>query len=153
MNRCSPRLWSLLSCPPMCSPSTSTASHTTRSAGATVRRDSRRASSVCLPSMRHQFRVLDTYKGSYYNNPQYDVPSTDPEAIARAPEVLSPNIWPTEHIPGFEKAFKVLLWPNSLSQCSTIGPRIVCLRGWPEARRPCGPLRSVCASYLQAPAI
>eukprot|EP01128_Nolandella_sp_AFSM9_P005266 TRINITY_DN2513_c0_g1_i2.p1 TRINITY_DN2513_c0_g1~~TRINITY_DN2513_c0_g1_i2.p1 ORF type:complete len:329 (-),score=36.56 TRINITY_DN2513_c0_g1_i2:203-1165(-) len=50
---------------------------------------------------------FDTYKGSYYNNPQYDVPSTDPEAIASSPEVLSPNVWP-EDLPALEPAFKSL---------------------------------------------
>jgi len=49
---------------------------------------------------------FDTFKGSYYNNPQYDVPSTDPVAIKNAPEVLSPNIWPKEDLPQLEPAFK-----------------------------------------------
>jgi isopenicillin N synthase-like dioxygenase len=49
---------------------------------------------------------FDIYKGSYYNNPQYDVPSTDPEAIKKAPEVLSPNVWPKEDFPELEPAFK-----------------------------------------------
>jgi len=49
---------------------------------------------------------FDTFKGSYYNNPQYDVPSTDPEAIKNAPEVLSANIWPKDSLPELEPAFK-----------------------------------------------
>jgi len=47
----------------------------------------------------------DTYKGSYYNNPQYNVPTTDQNQIERAPEVCSPNIWPTSDLPELESAF------------------------------------------------
>jgi len=51
---------------------------------------------------------FDTFKGSYYNNPQYDVATTD-EALQKAyPEVCSTNIWPKEELPDFEHAFKDL---------------------------------------------
>jgi isopenicillin N synthase-like dioxygenase len=52
--------------------------------------------------------VPDIYKGSYYNNPQYEVPTTDPEQIAKTPEVSCANIWPTEDLPALEPAFKNL---------------------------------------------
>jgi len=52
--------------------------------------------------------VPDIYKGSYYNNPQYDVVTSDPEQIRKTPEVSSANIWPTEHLPSLEHAFKAL---------------------------------------------
>jgi len=52
--------------------------------------------------------VPDIYKGSYYNNPQYDVPTTDPARIAAAPEVCCQNIWPKEDLPELEPAFKAL---------------------------------------------
>lgn len=50
----------------------------------------------------------DISKGSYYNNPQYDVPTTDQDLIAKYPAVLSPNIWPTEDCPKMEPAFKAV---------------------------------------------
>uniref|UniRef100_A0A6B2L8N5 Non-haem dioxygenase N-terminal domain-containing protein n=1 Tax=Arcella intermedia TaxID=1963864 RepID=A0A6B2L8N5_9EUKA len=53
--------------------------------------------------------VADTFKGSYYNNPQYDVPTDDPIKIQQSPEVCCPNIWPSEEdCPDFENAFKDL---------------------------------------------
>ncbi|XP_004348108.2 hypothetical protein CAOG_04283 [Capsaspora owczarzaki ATCC 30864] len=51
---------------------------------------------------------LDVAKGSYYANPQYDVPTTDPELIKSLPELCSNNIWPEEDCPGFGDAFKNL---------------------------------------------
>jgi len=51
---------------------------------------------------------FDTFKGSFYNNPQYDIPTTNPEDIKRAPEVCSQNIWPKEELPDLEPAFKSL---------------------------------------------
>jgi len=50
----------------------------------------------------------DVYKGSYYNNPQYDVPTEDPELITKYPEVCLPNIWPKDDFPSLEPAFKSL---------------------------------------------
>lgn len=51
----------------------------------------------------------DLSKGSYYANPQYDQPVTDPELIARYPAFLGNNIWPTaDDAPDFEDAFKSL---------------------------------------------
>jgi len=52
--------------------------------------------------------VPDYHKGSFYNNPQYDEPTTDPEQRTKFPEVCSPNIWPREHLPTLEPAFKEL---------------------------------------------
>jgi len=53
--------------------------------------------------------IPDIYKGSYYNNPQFDIPTEDPERIATAPEVCCPNVWPTkEDFPLLEPAFKNL---------------------------------------------
>jgi len=50
----------------------------------------------------------DVHKGSFYNNPQYDVPTSDPATIQKAPEVCSPNIWPKDDLPELEPAFKDL---------------------------------------------
>jgi len=52
--------------------------------------------------------IPDVFKGSYYNNPQIDVPTTDPAEIAATPEVSSANIWPTADLPKLEPAFKEL---------------------------------------------
>jgi len=52
--------------------------------------------------------VYDTFKGSYYNNPLFDVPTTDQDKITNFPEVCRPNIWPKDDIPEFETAFKEL---------------------------------------------
>lgn len=51
--------------------------------------------------------VFDEHKGSYYCNPQYDVPSTDPKLIEEFPESCLPNIWPGADFPALEPAFKV----------------------------------------------
>ena len=50
----------------------------------------------------------DWAKGSYYANPLVDVPSTDADLVQRFPSFLEPNRWPTEDLPGFERAFKTL---------------------------------------------
>jgi len=50
----------------------------------------------------------DTYKGSYYANPQYDIPTTDVKLIEEFPESCLPNIWPKEDFPALELAFKDL---------------------------------------------
>jgi len=50
----------------------------------------------------------DTFKGSFYANPQYDAPTDDPEMIKNYPEVCLPNIWPKEDLPQLEQAFKDL---------------------------------------------
>lgn len=50
----------------------------------------------------------DTAKGSYYNNPQYDEPTTDPKLIQEYITFLHKNIWPTEDVPAMEWAFKNL---------------------------------------------
>eukprot|EP01121_Diplochlamys_sp_Union-15-3_P012082 TRINITY_DN3575_c0_g1_i1.p1 TRINITY_DN3575_c0_g1~~TRINITY_DN3575_c0_g1_i1.p1 ORF type:complete len:356 (+),score=65.52 TRINITY_DN3575_c0_g1_i1:78-1145(+) len=48
----------------------------------------------------------DVYKGSYYNNPQYDVPTDDPELKKNYPDTCLPNLWPGEVLPQLEPAFK-----------------------------------------------
>jgi len=48
----------------------------------------------------------DLSKGSYYNNPQYDVPFDSPELIKKYPAFCNPNIWPREDLPELEPAFK-----------------------------------------------
>jgi isopenicillin N synthase-like dioxygenase len=50
----------------------------------------------------------DYSKGSYYNNPQYDVPFDDPELIKKYPSFCHPNIWPKEDLPELEPAFKAM---------------------------------------------
>eukprot|EP00456_Euglypha_rotunda_P035423 TRINITY_DN27273_c0_g1_i1.p1 TRINITY_DN27273_c0_g1~~TRINITY_DN27273_c0_g1_i1.p1 ORF type:complete len:373 (-),score=58.88 TRINITY_DN27273_c0_g1_i1:57-1175(-) len=51
----------------------------------------------------------DLLKGSYYANPQKDVPTNDPELIKNYPTICTPNIWPKESdLPGFQAAFKTL---------------------------------------------
>ncbi len=53
--------------------------------------------------------VFDEFKGSYYANPQYDVPCDDPAKIAAAPEVCHPNVWPSEaDFPKLRGAFMAL---------------------------------------------
>ncbi|KAL6620665.1 hypothetical protein ACP70R_035804 [Stipagrostis hirtigluma subsp. patula] len=51
---------------------------------------------------------LDTFKGSYFANPFFDVPTTDEELLTRYPSYCRPNIWPTDHLPELEIAFKDL---------------------------------------------
>ncbi|KAL6059776.1 Nudix hydrolase 20 [Balamuthia mandrillaris] len=51
---------------------------------------------------------FDTFKGSFYANPQYDVPTEDPEMIKNFPEVCLPNVWPREDFPQLEPSFKRL---------------------------------------------
>jgi len=51
----------------------------------------------------------DLLKGSYYANPQTDVPTTDQNLIKEHPATCCPNIWPPEDVlPGFAAAFKDL---------------------------------------------
>lgn len=49
---------------------------------------------------------LDFAKGSYYANPTIDSPTDDQELKVKAPFFCRDNIWPTEDLPEFEKAFK-----------------------------------------------
>jgi hypothetical protein len=51
-------------------------------------------------------KYVDQHKGSYYNNPQYDEPTKDPELIKKYPKSLSPNVWPDEELPDFGRLFK-----------------------------------------------
>ncbi|RUS18984.1 Clavaminate synthase-like protein [Endogone sp. FLAS-F59071] len=50
----------------------------------------------------------DTLKGSYYNNPTIDVPSTPADLAAQFPETCNRNVWPHEDLPELEGAFKEL---------------------------------------------
>lgn len=50
----------------------------------------------------------DVAKGSYYANPLFDRPVDDESIIAKFPEFVHPNIWPTEALPELEPAFKNL---------------------------------------------
>jgi len=50
----------------------------------------------------------DFAKGSYYANPQYDTPISDPEIIKNFSSFAHPNIWPKEDLPELEQAFKNL---------------------------------------------
>jgi len=47
-------------------------------------------------------------KGSYYANPQYDVPTEDQKLIDKYPFLLSQNIWPKAELPELEGAFKAM---------------------------------------------
>jgi isopenicillin N synthase-like dioxygenase len=52
---------------------------------------------------------FDEFKGSFYANPQYDVPFDDPEKVRLAPEVCHPNIWPSDaDFPRLRPAFRAL---------------------------------------------
>jgi isopenicillin N synthase-like dioxygenase len=50
----------------------------------------------------------DLSKGSFYNNPTYDQPFTDPELLKKYPSFCLPNIWPRDDMPELEPAFKAL---------------------------------------------
>eukprot|EP01132_Coremiostelium_polycephalum_P007971 gene7971-9804_t len=52
--------------------------------------------------------VFDEYKGSYYNNPQYDQPFSDDKMIEEFPESCHPNIWPVQDFPELRPAFMEL---------------------------------------------
>jgi len=47
----------------------------------------------------------DFSKGSYYNNPQYNEPVTDPEIVKKYPSYAHKNVWPTGDLPELEPAF------------------------------------------------
>ena len=51
---------------------------------------------------------VDTFKGSYYANPQYDRPIDDEALIKEHPAYCHPNIWPSEDLPELQPAFKDL---------------------------------------------
>ena len=50
----------------------------------------------------------DFSKGSFYANPLHDLPFDDEAIIEKYPSFACPNIWPTEHLPELEGAFKDL---------------------------------------------
>eukprot|EP01112_Ceratiomyxa_fruticulosa_P007791 TRINITY_DN2025_c0_g1_i1.p1 TRINITY_DN2025_c0_g1~~TRINITY_DN2025_c0_g1_i1.p1 ORF type:complete len:358 (+),score=72.30 TRINITY_DN2025_c0_g1_i1:111-1184(+) len=50
--------------------------------------------------------LFDEFKGSYYNNPQYDDPfKGEDDLIKKYPEACHPNIWPIEDFPALRPAF------------------------------------------------
>jgi isopenicillin N synthase-like dioxygenase len=51
---------------------------------------------------------FDEFKGSYYNNPQYDVPQADPVLVDKYPENYHPNVWPDADFPELKPAFMTL---------------------------------------------
>lgn len=51
---------------------------------------------------------FDEFKGSYYNNPQYDVPQADPSLVEKYPENYHPNVWPDADFPELRPAFMAL---------------------------------------------
>jgi len=52
--------------------------------------------------------VPDFSKGSYYFNPEYDVPFEDIELQKKYPAFCHPNIWPTEDLPELQPTCKDL---------------------------------------------
>eukprot|EP00898_Chlorokybus_atmophyticus_P004054 jgi/Chlat1/464/Chrsp103S01080 len=50
----------------------------------------------------------DRLKGSFYANPQYDVPTTDQQLVVQYPHYCRPNIWPDKHLPQLSPALKSL---------------------------------------------
>ena len=53
------------------------------------------------------FGKTDYSKGSFYANPQYDNIYSDSEVVKDG-DVFAPNVWPKEHVPELEQAFKDL---------------------------------------------
>ena len=53
------------------------------------------------------YTTADTYKGSFYANPQYDNPTADPKLMELYPQDYHPNLWP-EELPELQTAFKAL---------------------------------------------
>jgi hypothetical protein len=47
-------------------------------------------------------------QGSFYANPCQDTYSIDPELVAKYPSYYRPNVWPRQHLPALEGAFKDL---------------------------------------------
>jgi len=50
----------------------------------------------------------DTRKGSWYANPLHDFTTNEPGLLKEYPSYTRPNIWPTQHVPDLESAFKDL---------------------------------------------
>ncbi|NTX07626.1 MULTISPECIES: 2-oxoglutarate and iron-dependent oxygenase domain-containing protein [Myxococcus] len=51
---------------------------------------------------------FDEFKGSYYNNPQYDSPQVDASLVEKYPENYHPNVWPDPDFPALRPAFQAL---------------------------------------------
>jgi hypothetical protein len=70
----------------------------------------------------------DMYKGSYYANPVFDYPDCSDELRSMYPDFYGANIWPTQHLPELEAAFKnlgqlIVSTGHSLAQkCDRLGP-------------------------------
>ena len=50
----------------------------------------------------------DVDKGSFYANPVRDVITRDQDLVEGNPAYYRPNVWPNDHVPGLEQAFKAL---------------------------------------------
>lgn len=50
----------------------------------------------------------DTLKGSFYANPIFDIPTANGVLVSRYPSYCRPNMWPSNHLPELEVAFKAL---------------------------------------------
>ena len=48
------------------------------------------------------------FAGSFYANPLVDEPCHDADLIRQHPAYFRPNLWPKEHLPELELAFKAL---------------------------------------------
>ena len=51
----------------------------------------------------------DRQKGSYYANPVLDEPCQDAELMKKFPAYCRPNIWPHNHLPELQEAFRYAL--------------------------------------------
>lgn len=71
---------------------------------------------MCIPGSVHPNSGLsdNTYdgphvcSGSFYANPVLDEPCSDQALIRKYPAYFRPNLWPKEHLPELEPAFKEL---------------------------------------------
>lgn len=50
----------------------------------------------------------DVHKGSFYANPLHDQPTYDKGLMEKHPSYYRPNVWPQQHLPQLEQAFKQL---------------------------------------------
>ncbi|XP_039837202.1 uncharacterized protein LOC120697889 isoform X5 [Panicum virgatum] len=54
---------------------------------------------------------FDTFKGSYFANPLFDVPTTDNVLLTRFPSYCRPNIWPNDDLPELQTVMKQGMGP------------------------------------------
>ena len=62
----------------------------------------------CLHTLCTTWLQTDVFKGSYYANPEVDVPVEDENVQKQYPFYCTPNIWPKEDLPELEPAFKTM---------------------------------------------